>query len=177
MVLLGLLGLVVLLPGVLLLPLEPMPLELGDGVLLPLELGDVVLLPLVAPPLLLPLVEELDLKCASHSEREICPSLLVSTDEKLGAELLDAPLLDMPLEPPLAELPPLDAPPLDMPDDPDELPEGVALCEDLSELLPEAPEDDEPELCAMDTLAIAKSAAAVAVPTSFNMWMFLLHKD
>jgi len=130
------LGLLVLLPGVL--------------------LGDVVLLPLVAPPLLLPLVEALDLKCASHSEREICPSLFVSTAEKVGAELLDAP-------------------PLGMPEDPDELEDGVA---DVSELLlPEAPVDDEPELCAMDTPAIAKSAAAVAVPTNLNIWTFLLHKD
>jgi hypothetical protein len=74
-------------------PLElPMPLlepELGAlGVLgavvelLPLEP------PLAAPPLDL-------LKWASHSERETCPSLLVSTAEKLGAELL----LLAPLEP------------------------------------------------------------------------------
>lgn len=61
-VVLGLLGLVVLLPEPLLgevVLLEPMPLELG-----------VLVLPL-APPLLLPLVEESVLKCASHSEREI----------------------------------------------------------------------------------------------------------
>ncbi len=132
---------------------------LGLLVLGLLVLPGVLLLPLVAPPLLLPLVEELDLKCASHSEREICPSLFVSTAEKVGAELLDAPPL------------------LDMPEDPDEPEDGVALSEDLSELLPEAPVDDEPELCAMDTLAIAKSAAAVAVPTSLNIWTFLLHKD
>lgn len=57
--LLGLLGLVVLLP-------EPL---LGEVVLL--ELGVLGLLLPVAPPLLLPLVEESVLKCASHSEREI----------------------------------------------------------------------------------------------------------
>ncbi|OGA71292.1 MAG: hypothetical protein A3G81_30920 [Betaproteobacteria bacterium RIFCSPLOWO2_12_FULL_65_14] len=58
--LLGLLGLVVLLP-------EPL---LGE-VVLP-ELGVLGLLLPVAPPLLLlPLVEESVLKCASHSEREI----------------------------------------------------------------------------------------------------------
>lgn len=170
----GVLGLLGLLGVLVLLPLEPIPLELGDVVLLlpllpmPLELGEVLLEPLLLAPPLAPLLEELDLKCASHSEREICPSLFVSTCEKVGVELLDAPpLLDIPLElPPLAELSPLD-----MPDEPDELPDGVALCEDLSELLPEAPVDDEePELCAMDTPAIAKSAAAVAVPTSFNIW-------
>ncbi|OGA71291.1 MAG: hypothetical protein A3G81_30915 [Betaproteobacteria bacterium RIFCSPLOWO2_12_FULL_65_14] len=77
----------------------------------------------------------------------------MSTIEKLGAVLLA----------PLAALPPAD-----------ELP--VALGDDLS-ALPEAPVEDEPELCAMDTLAIAKSAAAVAVLTSFNIWRFLLHKD
>lgn len=57
--LLGLLGLVVLLP-------EPL---LGEVVLL--ELGVLGLLLPVAPPLLPPLVEESVLKCASHSEREI----------------------------------------------------------------------------------------------------------
>jgi hypothetical protein len=86
--------------------------------------------------------------------------LLVSLDElpaALGVLLLS-----------LAELP------LDMPEDPDE---PVALGDVVSELEPEAPVEDDPELCAMDTLAIAKRAAAVAVPTSFNIWRFLLHKD
>ena len=56
--------------------------------------------------LLLPPLLELDpdlLKWASHSEREIVPSLLVSTDEKLGWEALpelaapgDVVLLDVP---------------------------------------------------------------------------------
>jgi hypothetical protein len=62
-VVLGLLGLVVLLSEPLLgavAPLEPMPLELG-----------VLVLPLAPPVLLLPLVEESVLKCASHSAREI----------------------------------------------------------------------------------------------------------
>lgn len=62
-VVLGLLGLVVLLSEALLgevAPLEPMPLELG-----------VLVLPLAPPLLLVPLVEESVLKCASHSEREI----------------------------------------------------------------------------------------------------------
>ena len=128
-------GLVGLLPGVLVLPLEPVPPLAGEpllGVLGLGELGDgVVLLPPVAPPVLLPLAGESDLKCASHSEREICPSLLVSTIENVGSVLL-APLEALPL-------------------------------------------DDDP--AAMDTPAIAKSAAAVAVLTSLNIWTFLLHKD
>jgi hypothetical protein len=168
-VVLGLVGLVGLLGLVVLLPLELMPLELGEELLLPLELGelllpldDPLLLPLVAPPLLLPL-EELDLlKYASHSERDTCPSLFVSTVEKVGAMLLDE------LLPP--KLLPLEAlPPLDIPEDPDEPDEPVALG-DLSVL------ELEDELCAIDTLAIAKRAAAVAVLTIFNIWRFLLHK-
>lgn len=159
---------------------EPMPLLLGElvepldeplllGVLLLGELLDEPLLlgELEAPPLLEPL--ELDLKCASHSVRETWPSLLVSTVVKLGA-LEEAPLLALP---PLAELLGVDdelllgvdeLPPLALPLE--ELP--VALGEDLSL---DAPLVDEPELCAMETLASAKSAAAVAVVISFNfMW-------
>ena len=45
-----------------------------------LELEPVLLLPPAAPDLL---------KWASHSAREICPSLFVSTDVKLGVEALD----------------------------------------------------------------------------------------
>lgn len=82
--------------------------------------------------------------------------------EKVGAVLL-APLEALPV--------------LDVSDEPDEPEEPVALGDVVSELEPEAPVEDDPELCAMDTLAIAKSAAAVAVPTSFNIWRFLLHKD
>lgn len=129
-----------------------------------------------APPDELPLApEEEDLKYVSHSVRDTCPSLLVSTLEKLGALLLappDAllPPLDMPLpdEPPL-EAPPLEAPPLDMPDDPLLLPVAPG---DLS-LLPEAPLE-EPELCANEALAIANKAAAVAVPITFNIIECLL---
>ncbi|MGH8669793.1 MAG: hypothetical protein ACREUN_06185 [Burkholderiales bacterium] len=162
--------------------LEPMPLLLGVlvepldeplllGVLLLGELLDEPLLlgELEAPPLLEPL--ELDLKCASHSVREIWPSLLVSTVVKLGA-LEEAPLLALP---PLEELLGVDElllgvdelPLLELPLAPLEL-LPVALGEDLSL---EAPVEDEPELCAMETLASAKSAAAVAVVISFNfMW-------
>ena len=59
------------------------------------ELGDVEELPLV--PELVPPLEELEpdlLKWASHSEREIWPSLLVSTAEKFG---VDALLSELPL--------------------------------------------------------------------------------
>ena len=135
---------------------------LGLVVLLPLEPGK-LLLPLDAPPLLLPL-EELDLlKYASHSERDTCPSLFVSTAEKVGVMLLDELL-------PPRELPPLEAlPPLDIPEDPDE-PEAPVALGDVSVL------ELEDELCAIDTPAIAKRAAAVAVPTIFNIWKFLLYE-
>jgi hypothetical protein len=113
---------------------------------LPGVLGVVVLLPEpVAPELeLLPLAPEPDLlKWASHSEREICPSLLVSTDEKVGADML--------------ELAPLD----DIPDEPLEL-EPDAEGDDLSLLL-------EDELCAIATPDRARSAAAAALVTSFTI--------
>ena len=181
--------------------LEPMPLLLGElELLLPDELGDellllgewVLLLPdelgdeVLLGELLLdvPPLEELlpDLpKCASHSEREIEPSLFVSTDENDGVEL------DELLAPPEA---------LGEDDEEDELGEA-ALGEDEEllgedeellgdELLLEAPPDALPEdlllsvalgleleepllvLCAAATPAIAKSAAAVAVTTTFN---------
>ncbi|OAI51925.1 hypothetical protein AYO46_00960 [Betaproteobacteria bacterium SCGC AG-212-J23] len=66
------------------LPIEPEEPPVGAGVV---ELGD--LAGALVPPL-----EDL-LKCASHSAREIWPSLLVSTEEKLGgmalSELLPVP--------------------------------------------------------------------------------------
>ncbi len=162
LVLLGLLGLVVLLG---LLGLLGLVVLLGLLVL-PLELGDELLLPLVDPPVLLPLEEPDLLKYASHSVREIEPSLFVSTAEKLGAMLLDELSLD---DPPLEALPPLD-----MPEELGELlEEPVALGEELEP--EEEPFVDDP--AAMDTPAIAKSAAAVAVPTIFNIGMFLLRKD
>lgn len=92
--------------------------------------------------------------------REICPSLLVSTVEKLGAMLLAPPAALPPLE-----APPLVAPLLEAPLDPLLLSEALGA---LS-LLPEAPLEEEPELCANDALAIANRAAAVAVPISFNI--------
>lgn len=122
-------------------------LVLGEGVL-----GEVVLGAVVAPPVAPALLP--DLKYSSHSERDTWPSLFLSTDENSGA-VVAAPL-GMPLAlPPAEELDGVSDEPLELP---------VALGE-----LPEAPLDDEPEVCAMETLARAKSAAAVAVPTSFNI--------
>jgi hypothetical protein len=145
------------------LPVE-LPLELlGEGV----ELGDVVEL---LPPLAAP--EPDLLKCASHSERDTWPSLLVSTEEKLGLDELllepDVPPLEpLLLEPPEAALPE----DLDVSDDPDELLPDAAG-EDEDELPPDAAgEDDDEELCATATLDSANSAAAVAAlrTLSFNM--------
>lgn len=180
-----------LMPDPLLLPeLEP-PRPLPGCVVVLLPLPDDPLLPEVLPLELVPPPEaapEPDLlKCASHSAREICPSLFVSTDEKTGVEELEAPALDDPPEV-LGEDEELEAPPealgveeLEAPPDalgvdeleapPEALPEdllSVALGLELLE--PDAPvlEPDEPELCAIATLASAKSAAAVAVPTTFN---------
>jgi hypothetical protein len=159
------------------------PLLLGEE-LEPLLLGELDELPPVAPLL------EPDLKCASHSALDTCPSLFLSTVENWGVELdaplellppLDMPLDELPLELGLDELPlelGLDELPLEL--GLDELPLELGLDElpPLEELLPVALGDDlslleleEPELCAMDTLASANSAAAVAVVISFNfMW-------
>jgi pimeloyl-ACP methyl ester carboxylesterase len=203
----------------------PMPLLLGEVELLPDELGDELGDELLGDGLLLgelllvPPLEELLLpdllKCASHSAREIEPSLFLSTAENDGVELLEL------LAPPealgeddeedelgedelgeaalgedeelLGEDELLEAPPEALPED---LLLSVALgVEELllgeDELLdapPEAlPEDlllsvalglEElllsllPVLCADATPASAKSAAAVAVTTTFNfIWI------
>jgi hypothetical protein len=120
----------------------------------------------------------------------------LSTVVKLGADD-EAPLeleppLDMLPELPLDELPdalgveldelgdelePLDElgeelEPLDAPDEPDEplLPVALGEDDDLSLL-------EELELCAIETLASANNAAAVAVVISFNfIWTFLLRR-
>jgi hypothetical protein len=139
--------------GGVLLP-EPMPLlgVLGDVVLpLPLVLGEV----LGEVPPAAPVAPVLEPKCPSHSAREIWPSLFLSTSEKFGFWVLA----------------PADAEPLlgvlDEPEAPLELlPAALGAC-DLS--APDAPVDDEPELCATATLAMANSAAAVAVLMSFNI--------
>jgi hypothetical protein len=180
--------LVVELPDVPELPLElPEPMlpelpELPEPMLPLLEpvLGDegevVDELPEV-PPLAAP--EPDLLKCASHSERETCPSLLVSTAEKFGVELL-APALLLPDRPPLEP----DAPELlpEAPDalDPPELLDGPEVLPDAPEvLLPEADGEDEDlsllvldeELCATATLDSANSAAAVAAVKTFILSM------
>jgi hypothetical protein len=148
---------------------------LGEGV----ELGDVVEL---LPPLAAP--EPDLLKCASHSERDTWPSLLVSTEEKSGLEdeLLEPdipPLEPLVLEPPEAALPD----DLEVSDEPDELLPEAAGADVLDEPLPEAAgedeellpdaagEDEDEELCATATLDSANSAAAVAAlrTLSFNM--------
>jgi hypothetical protein len=167
--------------------LEPAPLAPEGGMPLPLGL---VVLPLpdgealgvlgVVPPAAAP---DFLLKYSSHSERDTCPSLFLSTAEKLGASFAApvAPALGEALEP-LAALPllgealePLEAPPLlgdalgvELELEPPEallpeallLPVAPALEPDLSLLAP--------ELCASETLASAKSAAAVAVLMTFN---------
>ena len=161
------------------LPMPPLLGEiglLGEGLLLgELLLGELLL---DVPPL-----EELELlpdllKYASHSCREIDPSLFLSTDENVGVELLEL------LAPPEA---------LGEDDEEDELGEA-ALGEDEELLLGEdelleAPPEALPEdlllsvalgleellplvLCADATPASAKSAAAVAVTTTFNfIWI------
>jgi hypothetical protein len=164
------------LPEVLPLPIEPLELPvlgvLGDA-------GEVLVEPLVLPlepeELLLPMPEELLLppleldllKCASHSEREIDPSLLVSTDEKLGVlrllpelELLGDWVLDDPPAAPLADEP-LALPPADDGDE-DELP------------LVADGEDDEPLDFLASSAAVAardraKSAAAVVTVTVLSI--------
>jgi hypothetical protein len=128
--------------------LEPPPIE-------PLELPPEVL-PLVpdepVPPLEL---EEPDLlKWASHSAREIWPSPLVSTDEKLGVEaLLELELGELELVPPAA---PVDDEPLD------ELPLAAdgADAPDLELLASSA---------ALASVARAKSAAAVVTVTVLSI--------
>ncbi|MEA3195430.1 MAG: hypothetical protein QOD26_3763 [Betaproteobacteria bacterium] len=79
------------------LSVEPLPVELDE---LPV--------PVEPEELLVPPLEELEpdlLKWASHSEREIWPSLLLSMDEKLGCEALpELELGELELEvPPLAD--------------------------------------------------------------------------
>ena len=182
-----------------------MPLLLGEVELLPDELGDELLLGepvlgelLLGELLLVPPLEELLLpdllKAASHSCREIDPSLFLSTEENVGVELLellappdalgeddeddelgedelgeaalgeDEELLGEDEELLLGEDELLEAPPEALPED---LLLSVALGLELDEPLGLAL--DEPlVLCAAATPASAKSAAAVAVTTTFN---------
>lgn len=151
--------------------LGELELLLGEWVLLlPDELGDELLLGelLLDVPPLEELLPDL-LKYASHSEREIEPSLFLSTVENDGVEL------DELLAPPEAlgeddellgeddellgeELLLLEAPPDALPDE--DLLLSVALGLELEEPL---------VLCAAATPAIARSAAAVADTTTFNI--------
>ena len=106
---------------------------------------------LEAPAELLPL-DMPELPAEELSVEELPPA-----DELLGVELDE-------LGVELDELPPLEAPeaPLLL------LPVALGEDDDLSVL--------EDELCAMETLASANSAAAVAVVINFNfIWSFLLH--
>ena len=162
--------------------LEPEPLELGElGDMLPLLEDDplldgllldgllLLLEPEVPPPAELP---PLSFIAASHSVREIEPSLFLSTDENVGVEPLLTPLEllgEEELEVPPAELlgdeelgeedeelgeEELDAPPDALPED---LLLSVALGLALEPLVPEE------VLCAAATPASARRAAAVAV--------------
>ena len=85
------------------------------------------------------------LKYASHSERETCPSLFASADEKFGAELL---LLE-------------DVPPAD--DVSEEVLEDGVLLEDDEGVL------DDDEDCATASVDRAKSAAAVMMLRDLGM--------
>jgi hypothetical protein len=128
--------------------LEPV-LGAGEVVLGDVVLGEVVDEPLEEPlmpePVLVPPLElELEplLKCASHSVREIWPSLFVSTDEKLGWLLLPELVLgDVVLD----ELPPADG----------EADDGL--------------DDEEEESAAAAASDRAKSAAAVVTVTVLIM--------
>ncbi len=126
--------------------LEP---ELGAGVVLGEVVEELPALPEV-PPLAAP--EPDLLKWASHSERDTWPSLLVSTAEKFGVELLE-PELALPDRPPLEPVEP-DVPELVLLPDADGVEDGED--EDLSLLVLDE------ELCAMATLDSANRAAAVA---------------
>ena len=144
-------------------PIEPDELPPVEPEVLPEE-PDEPVEPDEPDELLPPLeLEEPDLlKCASHSVREIWPSLLVSTDEKLGAlELLDEPLGELEDE--------LDEPPAALDGELDEPVDG-----ELDELpLADGVEGDElPDLAASAATASvdsAKSTAAVVTLTVLSI--------
>jgi hypothetical protein len=127
------------------------------------------------------------LKWESHSEREICPSPFVSTDEKLGAAP-DMPLAPLVLEPEPSVLPEpvvlLPEPVVALPEPVVLLPEPVVALPDPVVLLPEpvvaageeeldplAPvEPVEPALPLVCAQAdVATNAAATAALMSFNV--------
>lgn len=118
-----------------------------------------------------PLVPEPDLlKCASHSAREICPSLLVSTDEKLGEEAL------------LEELPEAEGR-----EDDDEDPDPPDAADESVELLPDVDGEeadgvevegdevdglllDDDDDCATANVESAKRTAAVVTLRALGMY-------
>ncbi|HUQ24812.1 MAG TPA: hypothetical protein VM140_04015 [Burkholderiales bacterium] len=146
-------------------PIEPdeLPLEPEE---LPVEPDELPVAPEVLPPaleglLVLPL-EELEpdlLKWASHSWRETWPSLLVSTDEKLGCEALPELELGEALE---LELPPLAALPLD-------LPEAEPPLEDVDGEAADGLVDEDEESAATASVERAKRTAAVVTVTDLRM--------
>jgi len=123
-------------------------------------------LPAEEPPLEL----ELDLKWASHSVRETCPSPLVSTDEKLGADMPDV-LLPLAPDELVSEEPELELEELGVLDEPDELGELddplVAL--GLEDELPLAPELLDLSPAAQAWAAKPTNAAVTAALMSFNV--------
>ena len=132
-------------------PIEPDELPPVEPEVLPDEPDEVPPLELEEPDLL---------KCASHSLREIWPSLLVSTDEKLGAlELLDEPLGEVVDE--------LDEPPAAL--DGDELDEPVDG--ELDELpLADGVEGDElPDLAESAATASVDSAKSTAAEVTLTV--------
>lgn len=164
------------------LPLWPvlLPEPLTDGVVVVLDWPEVLpeaaplvdgveleLLPL-APPMLLPCAP----KWASHSEREIWPSLFLSTSLKLGVAVEAPAAADPPVAPDWLVLEPLD----DMPDCDEVL--GVDCVEvlgvDCAEVLGVAAEPLELEVCAMEAPESASSAEAVAPTRTFSIIGLLL---
>lgn len=161
------------------LPLPIEPVELGEPVLGEVELGDVELgevvdeLPDELPPmpcelLVPPLLEPDLLKCASHSEREIWPSLLVSTDAKLGVVAL----------PELLELGELDEPPaallgVELPDFTEPLAAPPVCPWLLAEVGDWALPDVEELSAATASPDRTKSAAAVVTVTVLIIWILL----
>jgi hypothetical protein len=168
---------------------EPMPLLPGVDVLLPEvppELAPPVvpieLLPPVLPLELLPLVTPWSLRHLSRSvpvmPRHLLLLPLAPEDEPPEALLSEDPLelppeelLPVALGVLLLELPPTELPPVALGLLLDELPPLAPLPVALGALepaeLPPVLPADEPELCANEAPAIAKSAAVVAVTTSF----------
>lgn len=161
--------LVLLEPELVPLPLEPLlPAPVVLSVLV-LPLAPLLGMPEVpaAPPvvLLAPAPAPVsDLKWSSHSEREIWPSLFLSTSEKFGAWVL-APA---PAEaPPVAPVAPVVLVSLAVLPEAPVLPAApvVALGVWVSALDPDAPDDP----AAWTAPAIASSAALVATPISLSL--------